>query len=533
MAEKEYIKRTALRTARPRSERLRRLGAGASGGTSVVQSQVGTGSSAGSAGDGHTHPNLPYLDQITTDNDGYEYLTQRKEDADGNVSETTEKVKSGYADDAAHASEADHSADADTWKKHEFDDWMDQSVRTKDTVEFAKVIFGLLQTPGFLSGIASGKGAAIDGDGNGEMESLTLRSFLKVPELIYNKIRVTGGEMWNTEGGTIASVEKDPDSDTAYILTLDIEDGDRIDLAVDDICKANYNSGGTFVSSYFRVTAVDQSAKTVRIVLGADSEVPGGENHAPVPYMHIARYGSFTDTERQRSQYFSSSEMRIAMLDGVDQYIILPKHYKTVWGNVPDALVPSNVPLKGKASMYLDSVLARNVIQLDASGSVVKTIRDRGLWDSSVTDYLCNESCQDEVWHLSCKWRCIVEGTTAEPKWDSTDWLLVAGDTSLSLEIESSDGDTFLCGELETTLTAVVKRGVNDITADILSSDFSWSRDTGDATEDSAWNTSHAGCGKSVALTNEDLPADRRKGKFICAAYVRDGAETLTAEVEV
>lgn len=532
MADKEYIKRTSLRTARPRSERLRRLGAAVSGGSSVVQSQSGLAAGA-SAGDGHTHPNLPYLNQITTDNDGYEYLTQSREDADGNVSETTEKVKAGYADDAAHASEADHSADADTWKKHEFDDWMDQSVRTKDTVRFAKVIFGLLQTPDFLSGIETGAGAAIDENGNGEMNSLILRSFLKVPELIYNKIRITGGEMWNTEGGTVASVEKDPDSDTAYTLALEVEDGDTIDLAVDDICKGHYNSGGTFISSYFRVTAVDQSARTVRIVLGADSEVPGGENHAPVPYMHVARYGSFTDTERQRSQYFSSSEMRIAMLDGVDQYIILPKHYKTVWGNVPDSLVPSNIPLKGKASMYLDSVLARNFIQLDASGSVVKTIRDRGLWDASVTDYLCDDEWQDEVWHLSCKWRCIVEGTTAEPKWDSTDWLLVAGDSSLSLDIESSDGDTFLCGELETTLTAVVRRGVNDITSSILDSDFTWSRDTGDTAEDSAWNTSHAGSGKSVALTNEDLPTTHRKGRFVCTAYVRDGAETLTAEVAI
>ena len=61
------------------------------------------------------------------------------------------------------------------------------------------------------------------------MSSLTLRSFLKVPQLIYNKVRVTGGEMWNTEGGTIAEVIPDEDSDTAFTLKMDVEDGDTID----------------------------------------------------------------------------------------------------------------------------------------------------------------------------------------------------------------------------------------------------------------------------------------------------------------
>lgn len=526
---KEYIQKTVIRTARPRSRRLRELGASSSG-TSVSIVQTG-GSGASVSGDGHTHKNLPYLDQITTDYDGYINLTQpRESDEDGSVYTSTEKAKAGYADESAHSQQADLSKDSEKWSGKEFGDYLDQSVKKSDIVEFAKVIAGIIGSADFTSGIETGAGWKIDSGGEAEMASLTLRSFLKVPQLIYNKVRVTGGEMWNTEGGTIAGVTADEGSGSAYILTMQVEDGDTIELDVDDICKGHFNSSGGFVTSYFRVTSVDQASKTVRVVLGADDAVPGGKNAAPVPYMNIARYGNFTQAERQRSQYFSSPEQRIALLDGVDQYIILPTHYKLIIGAIPDALIPKALPLGKRPSMYLDTVLAKNFMQLDSSNAVVKTVRDRGLWvEAPDTPYLCNDEYQDEVYHHSCKYRCLVEGTEAEPRYDSTDWLLVAGDTTLELSIESSAGEVFLYGSLDTTLTATVRRGVTDITEDILDSDWSWSRDTGDAVADGVWNTDHAGCGKSVELTQEDLPA--LSGKFVCKAYVRDGAESVEAEV--
>ena len=510
-----------MREARPRSKRLRELGGSASSySSSTVVVQSGSGSS--SSGDGHTHANLEDLDQIRVSDENYILLQQTETDDEGNSSKVLNGANVAYSDEAAHAEEADN---ADKWDGEEFADYLDQAVRQADTVQFAKVLASIFRTPDFVSGIETGAGATIDDDGAAEMNSLTLRSFLKVPKLIYNKIQVTGGEMWNTEGGTISSVEQDPDSDTAYILTMDIEDGDTIDLEVDDICKGHYNSGGTFITSYFRVTAVTQSAKTIRIVLGAESEVPGGVNYAPVAHMTIARYGNFTDTDRQSSQYFSSSELRIAMLAGVDTYIIDDDNYMTVWGNIPEGLIPDSVPSDNQAYLYVNGILAQNFIQIASStGTVVKTIIDRGLWVEGTEDYQCNDLYQDEVYHESCKYRCIVEGTLEEPAYDSTDWLLVAGDTTLSMEIDSSEGETFLYGELSTTLTAIVKRGVNDITEDILDSDFSWTRDTGDDAEDETWNTEHASCGGSVEITQEDLP-DCSSGKFTCTAYVRDGVD--------
>lgn len=517
----EYNVITIIREPRSRSQRLR----DSETTSTVAQITIEGGSSA----IGHTHDNKIVLDAINIDDNGYVYLTQKTEGADDSA---TQKAKSGYSDDAGRAIQADN---ASKWDSHNFDDYLNQHVRTGDIVQFLNVIARIFRSPDFVPGMETGIGFGVDEQGNLEAQSLTLRSFLRVPHLVYNKVSVTGGEMWNTEGGTITAVKADTDSDAAYILTMEVEDGDAIGLQVDDICKGHFNSSGGFITSYFRVTAVNQAAKTIRVVLGAAAEVPGGVNAAPVPYMNIARYGNFTIAERQQSQYFSTSEQRIALLSGVDNYIITTANYRAVLGNIPTGLIPTNIPITGDASIYLKNVLAQNFFQLDAAGAPVKMIRDRALWTSSTASsdepYVSTATMQDEVYHRSCKYRCIVSGTLQEPRYDATDWLLVAGDTTLALEVSSSDGETFLYGHLATTLTARVLRGVTDITADILATDWSWTRNTGNVVEDSVWNNNHALCTNTIVLTNEDLNVEST-GRFICQAYVRDGQTTITQEIE-
>lgn len=388
-----------------------------------------------------------------------------------------------------------------------------------------------VQVGDYQEGMTTGSGAMIDEGGNAEMQSLILRSFLKVPSLIYNKIEVTGGEMWNTTGGVIQSVV--PDGLHSFVLTLDIEDGDHVEFHIDDICKGIYNVGTGFVTSYFRVVYVDDAAKTIRIVLGSDNAVPGGMNSNPVKFMNIAKYGNFTNKERQRSQYFSSSEQKIIMLSGVDDYIIRPENIVLQIGSLTGVDLPDNLPINTEdASIYLKNVIAENFFQIDSKGEVIKQIIDRGLWVvDAVPEYVSNSQFQDEVYHKSCKYRCIVDGTNQEPRYDSTDWLLVAGDTSLGMFVSSSAGQSFKYNELYTTLTATVYRGVTDITGDIMAEDWSWTRETSDVVGDAAWNSSHANATNTVSLTPFDL--NNTTGKFTCTAYVRDGfnTEILTQEI--
>lgn len=490
-------------------------GTGTGDGGSVIVSVSGNGAE-------HTHENKALLDALAQDLLGYLYLRFKAEGADES---TLQKIKAGFADNAA---EADVAKNAEKWGGNLFPDYIDQPLRKSDAVEFLQVLSDSFRTKNFIPGAEIGTGAEINSQGDGEMNSLLLRSFLKVPKMIYNEVEVTGGELWNTPGGTIREVEQDPDSNTAFTLTMDIEDGDVIKLDVDDICKGRYNKNGGFSTSYFRVLSIDQPSKRVRIVLGADSEVPGGRNTPPNAHMNIARYGNFTNMDRQCSQYFSSAEQRIVMLGGVDNYIIRPQNYKVVIGNVPETLIPNNLPVRDKASIYLDNVLARNFFQLGPDNRVVKVVRDRGIWneeEAKNAPYLCNDAYQDDVYHLSCKWRCITEGTIAEPRYDSPDWLLIAGDTTLRLEIESTSGEIFLWGQLATTLRAKIFRGVNDISPSILPSDWRWRRETGNPSSDTIWNTDHAQCTTEVPLTNEDLPT--MSGRFICEAFVRDSTPKM------
>ena len=182
MSEKQYIAKVVTRTPRPRSKRLREAGIGSTASTSVIISSIG-GASGGSSNnaDWHTHTNLDTLEQISTDADGYEYLTQYKSstDEDGNevLVKVTEKVKAGYADKA-------HTLDEDSPIIGMF-----LSKVHADTAA-GKITFaaGLdageaaIDSGGNVTAksvaLANGS-AAIDSDGNAEMASAVVRGALK------------------------------------------------------------------------------------------------------------------------------------------------------------------------------------------------------------------------------------------------------------------------------------------------------------------------------------------------------------------
>lgn len=182
MSEKQYIAKVVTRTPRPRSKRLREAGIGSTASASVIIGSIG-GVSGGSSniGDGHTHTNLDTLEQISTDEEGYEYLTQYKSstDEDGNevLVKVTEKVKAGYADKA-------HTLDEDSPIIGMF-----LSKVHADTAA-GKITFaaGLdageaaIDSGGNVTAksvaLANGS-AAIDSDGNAEMASAVVRGTLK------------------------------------------------------------------------------------------------------------------------------------------------------------------------------------------------------------------------------------------------------------------------------------------------------------------------------------------------------------------
>ncbi|MBP3575494.1 MAG: hypothetical protein J6J55_03265, partial [Paludibacteraceae bacterium] len=95
MALKQYSVVTRSYEALPRSKRLRARGATAGESSGGGGSVTITGN-----GDGHTHANKTTLDAQSMDAEGYLYLKYKPEGSDDSKEE---KVKAGYADEAAHA----------------------------------------------------------------------------------------------------------------------------------------------------------------------------------------------------------------------------------------------------------------------------------------------------------------------------------------------------------------------------------------------------------------------------------------------
>lgn len=187
----------------------------------------------------------------------------------------------------------------------------------------------------FASGM-TGFGGRIDGQGNGELESMILRRFLEVPELRYNRVEVLIGDRWSAPGaGIIESVAPDTDAEgnllTTGTVTLKLEDGEIGTVAVDDICmgifhdyadtgnnasassddgKGNFHFAG-FATCYFRITEILDTERNskFRYMLRAASESWPYSVH-PYEAMHFVGYGNFTKKERQTSNYSTRTYWR-------------------------------------------------------------------------------------------------------------------------------------------------------------------------------------------------------------------------------
>ncbi len=384
-----------------------------------------------------------------------------------------------------------------------------------------------------------GDGGSIDAQGNAELTSLTLRSFLEAPEFRYNRIQVVGGELYATNGSVISGVEED---DGSYLITLKIEEGDRIPFVTDDILLGSYLRPDGFFSSYMRIIQVNDATHQIRCVLGADAEVPGGVNRPPVPFMNLVQYGNFTDVSRQSSIRISSKDKCITMLDGVNTYLTGSSHISFGLGAAKNFPIPDNLPIHPEQSyLYARGIAVQDLHRIDYQGREVQEVVERGLWSAAVAasdqPYRSTSSLAHDVWHNSCRYRCIVDKTLQTPRWNATDWLLLAGNPNFTLEIESSNGLDFDYGEIDTTLSVKGWIHHTDVTDELLDADITWTRDSGDMAEDDAWAIQKAGFGRSLPINTEDVGGLRFVSnggcRFICTAYLRDGNEVKEARQEL
>lgn len=270
-----------------------------------------------------------------------------------------------------------------------------------------QTLSGKISSAKFLSGLL-GYGWMIDTQGNGELHSLSIRSFLEVPELRYNQVQVIGDELWVTAGGVISDVQA-ADSGR-YTITLKLEEGQINPFAADDILRGIYHVSTGFSTIQMRVDSVAED--------GTMTVTPRTPDLVPQKFMNIAKTGNFTNAARQRSILISSKQGRIQFMADVNDWEIAPSMVRMILGDTSGFVHPSFGDTSGYNAFLENILMTGRIFQKSADGTTTKPVAvNKGEWEAGTYYYY------DEVTHKGSLWLCTAESTSEEPSASSIDWV--------------------------------------------------------------------------------------------------------------
>lgn len=369
----------------------------------------------------------------------------------------------------------------------------------------------------FVDSLIAGKGAGIFPDGRAQVERLEVRGSLSVLDLIINQIQGMESDYSFTEIGKIKSVEDLGES--TYRLKIEKRtDFDFMKFQENDVCFSIINTlltgGSDYYTSWMRILTTNAQENSITVVLYPDSEVPGGTNYPPLAGYNVTRRGNSTLPEaggfngRAQSWMISSREGRIMFLSNVYKPILEDYNYSISIGRFPRTKALEKLPIsENETGVMAQTVIAEKFYQLDHNGDVIPNKVDRGVWSletaqsgapyrfvqhelakPSGSEYTLLE--QHTVYHLGCKWGCLSDKTTDEPKWNSPSWGLLEGDSRYSLQLSLSGGEAFVIGGVDEVISGRVFYGTIDITDDVMADDATeveWFRNSGNVPADNLW----------------------------------------------
>lgn len=431
-----------------------------------------------------------------------------------------------------------------------------------DSTNYLMKFLGGLEVGEFIDSMLAGKGTGITADGRIQTDRLEVRGSMTVMDLIINQLQGMEADYSFAEIGKIAQV--DDLGENTYKLWIEKRtDYDFVKLQEGDVCFSIVNTlyqGGTdYFTSWMRVLTVNMTDNALTVVLYPDGEVPGGRNFAPVAGYNVTRRGNAmlpedgSTNERSQSWILSSREGRIMFLTNVLKPILEDYNYGVVIGKLPNTAALDQIPVaKDDLGIMADVVIARKVYEFDGNGKLITKVVDRGEWSLSVAQgewpyrYMTHETTNDStgqrfvtleqhaVWHLGCKWGCLVDKTVKEPKWNSTDWIMLEGDPNYYLQVESSNGYAFRRSSVDTNLTARIYYGNIEITADIMNTtgvEVEWLRVTGNVGDDNTWQPEYVDGQKNVIHVDNGnehgigsgFGVDYMSATFTCSVFIPVG----------
>ena len=355
----------------------------------------------------------------------------------------------------------------------------------------------------YIGGMVGGMGGRITPTGAAELQSLTIREYLEVPELRYNRISIQVGNRWRAPGGgIIESVTPDRDGDgnelASGTLTLHLEDGEVGTIAEGDICQGiwhedmtagdsgsdDYDAMGRFDDSrgnfafkgfytaYFRIDSIADTKTNAkaRYVLRPTSDTWAHQRH-PHAMMHFVCYGNFTNADRQSSRYSTLTYERY--LRGVDN-----------WEFTADMIAAQEGDLSNLAV--------------------------HGLQMAGYSAYLNN---------------IYMSGTIKQFE-----------QLPVRLQVDDTLGGFVAWGEVD-TVTCTVTKGFDDVTDKVTA--WRITRDSGDSADDVVWNNSAKAkaFGGTIDLgfgpEENDIGNNAAVHSTIFTVTATIGEETATAEITI
>lgn len=310
----------------------------------------------------------------------------------------------------------------------------DEKRLRKDIEDTAAELLNLLKgfkAGEFIPGILTGKGGMIDGDGNGELESLIIRRFLEVPEIRFNRVEVFTGVKWNAPGGgIIESVDV-----VNRIAKLKLEDGEFGAIAVGDICMGIFHSltpsenattdtddskgvftFSGFYTAYFTVTEILNNENGTFKYQLRPSSASYPHEFPPCEAMHFVAYANFVNKDRQTSNYSTRSYTRY--LYHADGWEFEKRQIAAQFGDLTNLSV-HGYNMTGY-SIFLNNIYMTGVInQMSSDGTSVERVPFiKGDWKPGKYYYY------DEITHKGSTWLCVnLDGTILEPAGGVADWF--------------------------------------------------------------------------------------------------------------
>ncbi len=483
-----------------------------------------------SGGIGHTHPNLKLLNAL--------------EWFGGYLIAYDQKIKAGYTDIANDLTDSAR----DLFLKRYKDDYTNYLIKFLAGGEFGD----------FIDSMIAGKGAGIFPDGRGQFSRLEVRDALVVIRMIINEIQAMAGDFTFSDAGCIEKVE-DMGEGTYKLWMEKRTEYDVTSFNENDVMYSIINNlltGGTdYYTSWFRCLTKNVNDNTLTVVLYPDGEVPGEKNYPPVAGYNVTRRGNAVlpdigeVNERAQSWLLSSREGRIMFLQNVYKPKLEDYNYALTIGKLPNLKALEQLPVTtDDVGIVSQTVIAEKFYQFDYNGDVVPNKVDRGEWSLQVaqsgapyrfiqheltkpsgSEYALLE--QHTVYHLGCKWGCIVDRTQLEPGWNSPAWVLLEGDGRYSLQLSLSGGEAFVIGGVDTDIHGRVLYGAIDITSEVMSmegTEVEWFRNSGNIPADNLWtpeyvdgdllaihidNSNQHGVGSDFGFVSKSV-------QFICRVFI-------------